>query len=106
MDFCVSAEGIIIKLPGLGTFDSTTNSVTPEIPVSSVNSSNGLFAQYADSVLCRANRTVIDNRVTYRSFCAGSTEEIEDALVVGESFVGGELVIEWQANASIEVVDD
>lgn len=106
LSISVSAEGIVIKLPGLGTFDFTTNSVTPEIPASSINSSNGIFAQYADSVLCRANRTVVDNRISYRSFCAGSTEEIEDALVVGESFVEGELVIEWQANANIEVIDD
>ncbi|MFK7856423.1 MAG: hypothetical protein AB8B79_20080 [Granulosicoccus sp.] len=106
LSISLSSAGIIIKIPGLGTIDLTSNSVTSEIPDGSVDSSNGLFAEYADSILCRVNKAMIEDQITYRSFCAGSTEEIENSLVIGESFVEGELVIEWQANASIRVMED
>lgn len=106
LSISISSAGFIIKIPGLGTIDLTSNSVMTDVADSEVTSSNGLFAEYADSILCRVNKAMIEDQITYRSFCAGTTEEIENALVIGESFVEGELVIEWQANASVEVIED
>ncbi|MFK7859735.1 MAG: hypothetical protein AB8B64_12985 [Granulosicoccus sp.] len=99
-----SATGVIVTLPGLGTFDLSNNSVVPEAGVDAENPEP--FSNFADSVLCRINTALIDGQTQYRSFCAGTTEEIEKALVIGESFREGELVIEWQANASVDVIEN
>ena len=101
----VTANGIILQLPGLGTIDLTTNAITPEEPNQTIGSTNEVFEQYTPTILCRANRAVIDDVSSFRTYCAGSVEDIEDALVIGESFTEGKLVIEWQANADIRVID-
>lgn len=101
----ISSAGIVITIPGLGTYDLTGKNTDPNFPEQDPDETNSLYAQNANRVLCRSNKAIIDGEITYRSFCAGSTEDIENALVIGESFKNGELVIEWQANATIEVID-
>ncbi|MFK8083452.1 MAG: hypothetical protein AB8B97_24490 [Granulosicoccus sp.] len=103
-----SAEGVTVTLPGLGTFNLSDNSVTPDTDTDTDTDTENSeqFSEYADSVLCRVNTATIDNQTQYRSFCAGTKEEIEQALVIGESFREGKLVIEWQANAVVEFVEN
>lgn len=95
-----SGAGLIISIPGFGEInfaDPESNEILD--PGSQLN-------EYADSILCRINQVNIDNQLTYRSFCAGNVEDIENALVIGESFREGKLVIEWQASAIIDVIAD
>lgn len=40
---------------------------------------------------------------TTRTFCTGTIEDIEDALVVSTSYVDGEYQIQWEANAKITI---
>ncbi|MFK7993980.1 MAG: hypothetical protein AB8B87_07565 [Granulosicoccus sp.] len=100
----LSEEGIVITLPGLGTFDFTDNMLSPEPDFDADNPQQ--LGEYADSVLCRINTALVNNQTEYRPFCAGPIEDIEKALVIGESFREGKLVIEWQANAIVEAMEN
>ena len=99
-----SNNGLVLSIPGLGVIDFTGNTVATEEGVDTNDLSN--FTNLADSVLCRSNKAIVDNTVSYRSFCAATSEEIENALVIGESFSQGQLVIEWQANAVVQVLEN
>lgn len=100
-----SSEGIILSIPGLGKFNLTGESTATELADNiDPSTSTSQLTILADSILCRVNKGIVDNQLDWRSFCAGTTEEIENALVVGESFKAGELLIEWQANAVIDVI--
>lgn len=102
-----TSAGLILTIPGLGTIDLTAGSSADPAEVGDALEENpDKISELSDSVLCRVNRALIDSQPGYRSFCAGTTEEIENALVIGESFRAGELLIEWQANALIKVIDN
>ncbi|MBX2880516.1 MAG: hypothetical protein KTR32_11315 [Granulosicoccus sp.] len=98
-------EGITLSIPGLGQFSFNGESASAEADNGGdITTSASRFTSLADSVLCRVNKGIVDNQIDWRSFCAGTTAEIEDALVVGESFRAGRLLIEWQASAVIDVI--
>lgn len=97
-------NGVILSLPGLGTIDLIDNELIPEGDITAEN--NEFFNEYKDSVLCRINTLRTDEQVEYRSFCAEDSEAIENALVVGESLRGGNFLIEWQANATVKILEN
>lgn len=102
LSISVSADGFVLSIPGLGEVKlSLTN---PEANQTTSDLDLKQIDKLADSVLCRVNVEPIDGEVTYRSFCAGTTEEIEDTIVVGEAFRNGKLSIEWESNAKVTVV--
>lgn len=104
LSISVSAEGVLVTIPGFGTLDLTGGSAVPDASVNEVSDGSEGYTELVESVLCRVNVNKQSSQADYRSFCAGTAEEIENALVVGESFKEGEFKIEWQATAIVDVI--
>lgn len=102
LSISVSPEAIVFSIPGLGEVrlplvNTADSQVQTELDLTQLN-------RLTDSVICRVNVEYIEEQADYRSFCAGTNEEIEDTIVIGESFRNGKLTIEWEANAKITVI--
>jgi len=104
LSISVTTNGVLVFVPGLGELD-----VSGELPNQDETSAAGTneideYSDLVDSVLCRVKPSHQNNGSPYRSFCAGTVNEIENAVVIGESFRDGMLRVEWQSNAVIDVI--
>jgi len=104
LSISVTTNGVVVFVPGLGELD-----VSGELPNQDESGTDGIdeiegYTDLVDSVLCRVKTSNSNTAKVYRSFCAGTVNEIENALVIGESFRNGKIRVEWQSNAVIDVI--